>query len=214
MNKIVIGIVILLILAGAGFYLYKSNKGKSAMYQAPSAMTNQGNVFSSIQDALMKRLSLTCDYTDNKNVHTVAYVKNGMVRADITGTTAQQSGHVIIKDNIVYYWNNSMALKMTMPSVSITPGAQNSQQTTGGNIMSGLEAYKKYCKETTVADSLFVLPSGVTFKDMSQIVPSYAVPTTSGTSGGYTIPTQYQQQYMQYQSQSQSQGSQSQSQGQ
>jgi len=164
---IAVAIVAVLLLAGAAYFFAKSNvKAPSAMVPSNSTPTQETSAFSSIKDALMKSLSLQCNYTDSTTgTKTVAYVKNGMVRADITGSTETQTGNVIMKDNKMYYWNKTSAFMMAMPS--ITPGAQSTNQ--GANVMNSLEQYKQYCHTGAVDDSVFNLPTGVKFQDMSTV---------------------------------------------
>lgn len=182
---LIIGVVSLLILVGAGAYLLLANKATST--PAPQTATNSPtptvedkNVFSSIQDALSKSLSLQCDYTGEDGTKTVAYLKAGAIRSDITGKTAQSSGSVIIKDNKMYYWNGKQGITMEFNvsevmkgvSPSVSPKTSPSQAKQGESVMQDLEKYKQYCKPAVVADSLFVPPADVKFVDYSKMMPS------------------------------------------
>jgi hypothetical protein len=99
MNKklgIVITVIVFLFLLGGGYLLLHKTSTKSESAQAQP--TKAPTVFSSIADALMKNLSLQCDYTTG-TVHTIAYIKNGMVRSDVTDSKdTTLSGSAIIKD--------------------------------------------------------------------------------------------------------------------
>lgn len=195
MKKVLILVILVVLLGAGGYYLYKHNK----TYVQPTApTTSSGNVFTSIQDALNRSLSLSCDFTDANGVHTVAYIKNGAIRADVTGKTPQESGSMIMKDKKIYYWNSSMAIMMDVPSITVTPGPTESPASSnaGEVTMNSLEQYRQHCKVATVADNLFALPANVKFSDASQMMKGLPtnVPTSSSTStGGYAVPTQYQQ---------------------
>ncbi len=161
--------VAVIILGLAAYFLAKSSKApiETSTTKAVPTQGSAANAFTSIKDALMKSLSLQCDFTDSaKGVKTVAYIKNGMVRSDFTGKTAQTSGSVIIKDGKVYFWNSSSAIVMAMPSVTVTPGAQ-AGASQGQNMMNSLEQYKQYCHVASVDDSVFNLPTGVKFQDLT-----------------------------------------------
>lgn len=206
MSKYITWVVILIIAVAAvfGYFVYKQKSGTPS--HNPSANTNSnGSAFSSVEEAIMKNMSINCDYTDQNGVHVTAYIKSGQVRVDTSGSNANQDSHTIIKDKTIYFWNNQEAFKMAEPQVtpSVSPtGSGNAQ-----NTVSNLEAYKSDCKNANVDDSLFTLPPGVTFTAMT--VPTY--PTTgagytggsTGTGGGYAVPTQYMQYYHQSQSQTQ-----------
>lgn len=195
----IVGLAILLLLiAGGALYYMRKHAANSAVTQQPVAQTN---MFTSIQDAMARSLTLQCDFTDAKNVHTVAYLKNGQIRADVTNPTdTQGSGSILIKDKTIYFWNaQKTGFTMAMPTVTGTPAAlptgstENQGTDTGANMMANLEAYKKDCRVTSVADGLFVLPTDVKFTDVTKMMPLVPTGAASGSTGGYAIPTQYQQ---------------------
>lgn len=194
----IIGVVVLLLLLlGGGLYLYQSRK---ANLPAASNSTSSNPVFSSIQDALNRSLSLKCQYSTG-DVETIAYIKNGEIRSDITSSkNPEANGSVIIKskDKKIYFWNaQKTGFVMTLPDATVTPTGVPSQGSSAENSLNDLEKYKQNCKVADVDDSLFTLPTDVKFTDTSELMK--ALPTTpagSGSTGGYTIPTQYQQ-YMQ-----------------
>lgn len=181
-------IAVLIILLAGGGYFYAMNRAKT-MTTTPVLPTKAASAFTSIQDALTKSLSLKCDYTYN-TIHTVAYIKNGMVRSDVVDTKdASLSGSVIIKDKKIYYWNaQKVGFMMAMPEISVTPSISPAVNS-GQSALQNLEKYKNSCKVAAVGDDLFVLPSDITFTDQTQMMRLQ--PT--GTSG-----TNYQQQAQQY----------------
>jgi len=191
---LIVGGGALIIVAGAaGFFYFRSISFHSRPY-ATTPQPTHASVFSSIQDALTKNLSLKCDYVDTKQIHTVAYIKNGVIRSTVTDkNNPSQSGNMIMKDKKMYYWNDAgtIAMVMAMPEVtgaapSVTPTDNNGQQ-----VMSNLEQYKQSCVVATVDDSLFELPKGVTFQDQTQMMKMMPTGTPSGMN------SQQMQQYMQ-----------------
>lgn len=198
-------VVIILLVIGASGYLATRHSNSSMQPYGQAAKTTPSSVFGSIQDALTnKALSLSCDFTDANGIHVVAYIKSGAIRSDVTGKTPQESGSVLIKDKKMYFWNATMGMMMDMPAMTVTPtpGA-NTNQTQ--STVADLEKYKESCKPAVLSDSLFTLPANVKFTDESQMMQQMHMPTTSPTTsgstspstGGYAIPTQYQQ-YMQH----------------
>jgi len=197
MNKklgIIIGVIVLVLLLGVGGYYVLHTSKTNIPYASSGQQKTSGTVFSSIQEALMNHLSLSCDYTSG-DMHTVAYIKNGMVRADITNSTdSSQSGSVIMKDKKMYYWNGKTGMMMVMPDVTGTaPTGTVTQDSNGQNTVQNLEQYKQYCKTATVDGSKFDVPSDVKFTDETQMM--HAMPSMTIPSG--TMNSQQVQQYMQ-----------------
>ncbi len=168
MRKIGFGVLvaILLLIIGVGVYYKFAPKNNVSLEKASSKSSR--NVISSIQDALSKSISLECHFTDDQR-QVVSYIKNGAIRADITSPDPQQTGSVIVKDKMVYFWNSTMGMKMTLPELSPTEAKQEGTPTNdpNANVIAMLEKYKDSCKPAVVADTLFTVPTTVKFQDMS-----------------------------------------------
>jgi len=156
-TKVIIGVVVVVLLAGVGYMVMSKSGGSS---------------FTSIQDALTRSLSLECSFTDETGRQTKSYMKGGAVRADFTSSKPEESGSVIVKDKKMYSWNAQGGFMMELPDESdvqttTEPGAPNQ----AGNMMESLEKYKESCKPAVVSDSLFTPPSNVNFQDFSKMMP-------------------------------------------
>ncbi|OGH18601.1 MAG: hypothetical protein A2868_02450 [Candidatus Levybacteria bacterium RIFCSPHIGHO2_01_FULL_40_15b] len=163
---LIIAVIIIAILAALGYFYF----GKSA--SLPGA---KSTVFTSIQDALSKSLSLKCEYTDTNGIKATAYIKNGAVRADTTSPNVNESGSVIMKDKKMYFWNAQGGFMMEIPDVTPEPGSSAPKEASQAeNIMKDLDQYKESCKPAVVSDSLFTPPSDVKFTDFSNM---FQVPT-------------------------------------
>lgn len=189
-------LIVLILLLGGGVYLLLGNKASQTPVQQTATATptpENKNIFTSIQDAVSKSLSLQCDYTGDDGIKTIAYIKGGAVRADVTGKTAEQSGSVIVKDSKMYYWNGKVGMtaefdmsqmQQMMPSTTPTgkpTGAASGQG--GSSVMQNLEKYKQYCKPAVVSDSLFVPPTDVKFTDYTKMMQNSVKVVPSGTTG-------------------------------
>lgn len=194
MNKGIIAVIILIILAGGAFFLFQKNKSKSNSTSTPTAPTSaikptQSSGFSSIQDALSKSVSLKCEYPDpkdsSKNVST--YIKAGSVRVITGGTPAN---NVIVKDNKMYNWFEGKkegtlitfdmeamkdAAGKMHASVSVSPDHKINQKDA---MIKQMEQYKKYCKQEAVADSFFEVPKDIKFLDFSAQMKQSGFDTT------------------------------------
>ncbi|MBP9718959.1 MAG: hypothetical protein KBD46_00655 [Candidatus Levybacteria bacterium] len=175
-NTIIIAIGAVLLLLGVGVYyvLGKSvNKPLETSKVAISPTAAPANAFSSIQDALSKSLSLQCEYGEDGK-KTIAYIKSGSVRADMTGGTTAENGSIIVKDDMMYFWNGKQGMMMkfdkeAMTSTAGTPSA-NPSKAPNADFMEGLEKYKDACKPSVVSDSLFTPPADVKFIDQTKMM--------------------------------------------
>ncbi|HSA84056.1 MAG TPA: hypothetical protein VLF20_04175, partial [Patescibacteria group bacterium] len=110
-NNLVIVIVVVLILAVAGWWYFGKNNGA----------LNQGGMMSNgIADLFGQNVSMTCTYTDEEGRQATTHIKNGAIRSDYTGATAEETGSMILRDKVVYTWQGKEGIKMTIPDVTIT----------------------------------------------------------------------------------------------
>jgi len=141
-----------LTLAGAGC-------GKSAADQAK-------NAFSSIKDAVDRKLALRCDYIDDNGEKTVANIVGKQIRLDSQSTSTQGNFHGVIKDDKMYIWadqsKDGMMIDFTkIKDDSLKMGEKPIRST--DDIIAKLEEKKDTCKTTTAAASQFELPTDVKF---------------------------------------------------
>lgn len=176
MNKKVLAVVVLLILLAAGYFLMNKS-GSNGGSLVTGTQTQAGKLsFTSIQDALSRSLSLECTFTDDNGRQTKTYMKAGAVRTDFTGSKAEESGSMILKDKKMYSWNDTtkQGFMMQVPDLKITP-TQNSKTgeakgTNPADALAMIEKYKSSCKPGTVADSLFTPPTEIKFTDYSNMM--------------------------------------------
>ncbi|OGK19531.1 hypothetical protein A2866_00150 [Candidatus Roizmanbacteria bacterium RIFCSPHIGHO2_01_FULL_39_8] len=182
MKKILPVLVILLFL-GVGGYFFLNSQNKQTI--APENMmqgkktSEEGNVFTSIKDALSKSVSLECTYNDEEGVSVKSYIKGGGVRSMMTAKDPKQPNNFIMKDNKMYMWNDTtkegFMTTWEMPK-DITPnptleamGKEEEKTNESDSLLAQMEKYKDACKPAVVADSLFTPPTDVKFQDMSAV---------------------------------------------
>lgn len=176
MNKKVLAVVVVLLLLAAGYFLMNKS-GSNGGSLVAGTQTQPGKLsFTSIQDALSRSLSLECTFTDDNGRQTKTYMKAGAVRTDFTGSKAEESGSMILKDKKMYSWNDTtkQGFMMQVPDLKITP-TQNSKTGAGkgtnpADALAMIEKYKSSCKPGTVADSLFTPPAEIKFTDYSNMM--------------------------------------------
>jgi|SRR6185369_12973364 len=179
-KKIIVAVIIILLLAGGGLVLSQNKNGSS-------------NIFTTVKNTFSKSASMQCEYTDEQGRVTKTYIKNGAVRSDYTGKTAQDSGSIIVTAQKMYIWTaDKKGYMYDIPQVTVATGQNAAPQ--GGNkkdeFMSGLDKYKDSCKTAVVSDSLFTPPADVEFTDSSKMMQS---------QGTGVVPTMTQEQAKQYQ---------------
>ena len=181
--------VVILLLAGAFFMMKSKKTSETSIANSTGGLPTKAenkNVFTSIKDALSKSVTLECTFTDEEGRKTKSYIKNGAVRSDVVGKTADESGSVIMKDKKMYYWNTKTAFMMTFDFENVKPSGTTTQQNTttstsnGANLLDTMEKYKNDCKPSVVADSLFTPPTNVKFTDYSELFK----PPVANPSGG------------------------------
>lgn len=138
----------------------------------PTETTQSGGLFTSIKDALSKSLSLECSFVDERGMQTKVDIKNGAVRAEVTGKTQTESGSVIVKDKKMYFWNKQTGFMMELPDVDPKELAKGTDQGSlqAKSMMEAIEKYKDSCKPAVVADSVFTPPAEVKFQDLSKMM--------------------------------------------
>jgi len=160
--KIII-IVVILLLLGVGAYFVLGN-GKNSM------MGSAVNKITSAKDMLTASVSMHCEYTEG-GINSKVDIKNGAIRLDTTGSSEEQNGSIIIKDQKMYIWNaNKEGYVYDVPDEESTDGTGETKDSQKEDLMKSLEEYKDACKPGVVSDSLFNPPSDVTFTDMNSMM--------------------------------------------
>lgn len=170
-NKIVLVVVILLL--GVGGYAYYKNSNQQ---KAPGAMQDESQSMQeaspkTLQDLLGLSAAQKCTYSGG-----TVYVASGKMRGDFTNSDQGKTttSHMIVMDKTSYVWTEgeSNGLKMTFDesqqaTASSSEGSEQPQEA------ANLEKPQDYKCESWVADSsMFELPSGVEFTDMSSFMNS------------------------------------------
>jgi hypothetical protein len=115
--------------------------------------------------------------TQNSQSDGVVYIANGQMRGDFTSVAAGKTiqSHMIVKDNTSYIWSDTAAqgFKMSFDAMA-TQNDANPQASVDPNAQ---VAYS--CSSWGTDANMFVLPTNITFQDMSSLIPK----GTSGANG-------------------------------
>src|SRR3989344_3901856 len=198
MNKSlpIIAVVLLLIIGGGAYLTFKN---KPVQPGAVNTNINQGqpqdgNVFTSIKDALSKSLSLECKYNDEKGTESTTHIKGGAVHvaAKTLADGKETNTQVIMKDRKMYTWDEAtkkgVVFDIPEENLQTTPSTQApSGDNKGDSFLAEIEKYKDACKPAVVSDSLFTPPTDVEFQDFSKMFQN---PPT-GTMQDNSVPSEF-----------------------
>lgn len=185
-RNLIIAAVAVVILLGAGYMILGNKKSAPSSSETAAPTTTESSVISSIKDALAGGQSLECKYADEDGRTTAAYIKNGMVRADVTASKPEEAGSVIIKDKKMYFWNAQGGFMMEMTDEMMEQGEEAAKESTQGqDTIANLEKYKESCKAGVIADSMFTPPANVKFQDMSSMIKNAMPSGTKAMPSGY-----------------------------
>lgn len=115
----------------------------------------------SLADALKKGKAMKCivDAEDSKGTF---YVKSGMLAGN--ATSDGQSASFLIKDNCMYYWQEGSS-----EGGKWCWDPSKEEYDWEKNLMASSEQFN--CQPASVPDSMFDVPSGVTFTDYGSLSP-------------------------------------------
>ena len=147
-SKILIPIFIILFVGMIAFILWPKNV----------LLLQKKTPVISLKSALNTAQEIACAYVDADGLTTKTYTKAGMLRSDFTGKSPADAGGVLIRDGKTYVWWTK-----DKQGYFAAASADNSKQK--DTLVSDMEKYKDSCKPTAVSDSLFVLPTDITFRD-------------------------------------------------
>lgn len=173
MNKKIVFIVIaLILLLGGGYYMsLKNNQSKAT---SSGSISETKDVFTSIKDAMSKKMTLVCEFKDETGISTKSYIKNGAVRVTTNNEASEnKSGDIIIKDKKMYMWDikTKQGFVYDIPDEEGEKGVGSTDETSQSeNYLNMIDKYKDSCKVAAVEDSYFTPPTDINFQDMSKLL--------------------------------------------
>jgi hypothetical protein len=187
MNKTILVVAGAVIVVGGVLFFLMNNLGESSN-EDPNVNTDQPGTppastsGQSLRSLLATSGSQRCTFTDSTaagNTSGTVYLASGRMRGDfeaMTGNITLES-HMMSDGEDIYVWSSAMpnqGLKMSLASVS------------GTDNQSGVSLDEKLnyeCAAWTTDQSVFKLPSGITFSALPQLGTPPALGSASGGSG-------------------------------
>lgn len=179
-NKAVIAVIVILVLGVGGYGAYRIVKHfnrLSAQSQAPTMTAPEATptAMTTLKALLALGIAQKCTFDQG-----TVYMDGGKVRGDFT--TSAGVSHMISMNNTSYIWmdGQTTGFKTTFnPNATAAPStetATSAPATPQGGVDVNQQANYN-CGAWTADGSLFVLPKGVTFQDLSKFMASpVAVP--------------------------------------
>jgi hypothetical protein len=195
-NVLITVVVLALIVLGAGAYFTLGNKGGQGPKGGPSASQNQGpapqNSPKTLKDLLASSISQKCTFTNttedaSTTMDGVVYTSGGKIRGDFTSKTQEKTyvTHIVVENKTNYMWmdDEKAGYKITIDETTATPSTEGQQTNTAVDMNKSFD-YK--CSPWVADNSLFAVPTNVTFADMSSFANPSQAPSTSGSTGSST----------------------------
>lgn len=178
-RSLVIGGIVLLVLAlGAWFMANRRAGDEGQPYGSESSTTlseeGTSTVPTSLKALLAGGTAQQCSFSDTTagmNSEGVIYVAGGKVRGNFTSTVDGQplGAHMIVDGQTSYVWTDgsTTGFTTTVSAAPTTPPSAASSQTASLDVNKTL-AYS--CQPWAVDASVFTLPTGVQFTDLSTLL--------------------------------------------
>ncbi len=185
MNKgVMYGLVGVIVLGVIGYAVFNKQANDRVVSTDGTATTTQSTSKQSLKALLSATTPQKCTFTEaveNSTSNGTVYIAGGKMRGDFTSVAYGKTivSHMVMVDSTSYMWTDEgQGFKM----------AFDASQSTSASGQQGMDVNKELeyqCMPWTVDASVFVLPSTITFKDMSALVPG----ASAGAKGSVTAPS-------------------------
>jgi len=176
MNTKIIAGVIAVIILGVGIYYFVQKK---PIDQSMVFNDNKGEMMqTSLKNLIADGKSVWCTFASTQGNTTssgTVYVADGKMRGDFNSVVSDKTmeSHMILRDDTSYVWSagNKQGVKMSVKELSAATSTSTKQPV-------GFENSTSYeCKPWDASDLSFELPQGITFMDLSSMMPGAGAST-------------------------------------
>jgi hypothetical protein len=190
MKKFGIIIIVLVLLAIAGYFGYTQFKGSKSTN--PSNVVTEGAkavggaVKGTIQDLLTSGKSVTCAVSDEAaggGTGTI-FVSGKRMAGDFTTDVDGKKvvGHMITDGTYSYIWSSDQTegIKMKIDEIKITPGAEGNGQPTSAEVFDLKKQTGLKCSPWSPDSNKFNPPTNIKFSDLTEMMKGFTQPKTTG----------------------------------
>ncbi|MDO8488449.1 MAG: hypothetical protein Q7S31_04075 [bacterium] len=171
MNKAVLAVIAVVILVGLGAY-FVINKGKSSSGPTGSTANEQATTGAqSLKELLMGGVAQKCTF-DSAGSQGTVYVGSGKMRGDFTSATGGQTvqSHMLVDGNTSYIWMEGQKTGFKTTLDASADASADAQTNTTQSQINVDEKLDYNCAPGGVNSTMFDLPAGVQFSDMSSMM--------------------------------------------
>jgi hypothetical protein len=185
MNKTVlssVGILVLIALFAGGYFLYSRSNSTGKIENSVSNQETSSTSLSqskSLRDMMAMSTNQECSFNDEGGNSGVVYVGSGKVKGDFTTIANGTStvSHMYSDGSQMYVWMDGQptGFKFSLDSMN--------DISTDSKVSGNVDVNKKLdysCKNWSVNNSVFVLPTNITFSDFSSLMPSGVMQNQDG----------------------------------
>ncbi len=160
-NLLIIGAVAVIVLAIGGYWLY-FGRDRGQKESAPSETPQEESFVGKIADALKLGKAMKCTWSGDEGTATF-HIKGNQYRGEVTSEEGKVN--YIMRGNCIYVWQEGEeeGLKWCWTSEEAEEWTEDFEGEASGAAL----GYQYSCQATVISDSLFTLPSGVEFMDLS-----------------------------------------------
>jgi hypothetical protein len=184
MQNIIYVVVGLIIIGSIGWFAFGKNM------QTADAPTDEAQTASQ-RTSMKALLALTspqkCTFTDSTeagNTSGTVYIKSGKMRGDFNAETSAgaMTSHMIVLDNTSYVWTDE-----TSEGFKISLDQTTETETSASNNTEAVDMDKEVdysCENWSGDESVFSLPSNITFTDMSEMMKGLNIDINAQMNAG------------------------------
>ncbi|MDD5606677.1 MAG: hypothetical protein PHN37_02335 [Candidatus Pacebacteria bacterium] len=160
MKKIIIIVIVIVVLGALVYLMGKITPVNSNVAVIKGAWLGQ-------ESALCTFVQPADEYWPEEQVS--VYIKAGKIRM-ITQEETEAEGHIIIKDNMVYYWDSYTAVKMLaqeqeLAGIPLFADLDNKEE-----FNKIAQEYQIKCEKIAIEDSFFDTPEDIEFQDYAEMM--------------------------------------------
>lgn len=176
-NKVIIGIVTIVIIIGGGIALYMANSSDMQQNETKKTETAETTTKTSLSALLEKGDPQKCTYSGSNEGYEysgIAYFSSEkQMRNDYKSEREDKGreGSMIITGDTQYFWSNET--KKGFKTAIKADDSQQSSSETSENVDTNAK-FSFQCESWTVDESMFTPPSDVTIQDLTQVIPTGA----------------------------------------
>lgn len=178
----IIGAIVIIAVA-LGIWLFSGQSLPGGVSNSASPVAGTQNT--SLKNLLASQSPQSCTFSTaaaQTSSQGIVYVAGGKMRGDFTSTVDGKGvkSHMIVMDNTSYVWSDAMpqGVKMSFDTMATQTG-NSPQGSVDPNATTNYD-----CSSWSTDVSMFVLPAGITFQDLSNLPASGSAGTSATGSAG------------------------------